>query len=83
MALLFEKRIKKQEHNSPDSEQATMLLENSQVKEQPEKGKQQTEDEFVEMEIKPAHIICPDCGGITIEGLDYCHRCGGELKPTE
>ncbi len=35
--------------------------------------------EVVEREILPAKIICPDCGGITIEGLDFCDKCGGEL----
>ncbi len=36
--------------------------------------------EVVEREILPAKIICPDCGGITLEGLDFCDKCGGELK---
>lgn len=35
--------------------------------------------EVVEREIHPAKIICPDCGGITLEGLDFCDKCGGEL----
>ncbi|HPU62854.1 MAG TPA: hypothetical protein PK304_01745 [Mobilitalea sp.] len=35
--------------------------------------------EVVEIEILPAKIICPDCGGITLEGLDFCDKCGGEL----
>lgn len=35
--------------------------------------------EVVEREILPAKIICPDCGGITIEGLEFCDKCGGEL----
>ncbi len=34
---------------------------------------------LVEREILPAKIICPDCGGITLEGLDFCDKCGGEL----
>ncbi len=38
-----------------------------------------TEYEIVEREILPAKIICPDCGGITLEGLDLCDKCGGEL----
>ena len=38
-----------------------------------------TEYEVVEREILPAKIICPDCGGITLEGLDFCDKCGGEL----
>jgi|LSQX01.2.fsa_nt_gb hypothetical protein len=37
------------------------------------------EYEIVEMEILPTKIICPDCGGITLEGLDFCDKCGGEL----
>ncbi len=35
--------------------------------------------EVLEREILPAKIICPDCGGITLEGLDFCDKCGGEL----
>lgn len=37
------------------------------------------EYEIVEKEILPKKIICPDCGGITLEGLDFCDKCGGEL----
>lgn len=37
------------------------------------------EYEVVEREIHPAKMICPDCGGITLEGLDFCDKCGGEL----
>lgn len=37
------------------------------------------EYELVEIEIMPAKIICNDCGGITLEGLDFCDKCGGEL----
>jgi hypothetical protein len=43
----------------------------------PEDGK---EYEVVEIEIHPAKIICPDCGGITLEGLEFCDKCGGELQ---
>lgn len=41
-----------------------------------------TDEEFevVEREILPAKIICPDCGGLTLEGLDFCDKCGGELQ---
>lgn len=39
-----------------------------------------TEYEIVEREIFPMKIICPDCGGETLEGLDYCDKCGGELN---
>lgn len=38
------------------------------------------EYEVVEREIAPARIICPDCGGITLEGLEFCDKCGGELQ---
>lgn len=37
------------------------------------------EYEVVEREILPNKIICPDCGGITLEGLEFCDKCGGEL----
>lgn len=37
------------------------------------------EYEVVEREMLPAKIICPDCGGITLEGLEFCDKCGGEL----
>lgn len=38
------------------------------------------EYEVVECEIHPANIVCPDCGGITLEGLDFCNKCGGEIN---
>jgi len=41
---------------------------------------QEEEYELVEIEIAPARIICPDCGGITLEGLEFCDKCGGELQ---
>lgn len=37
------------------------------------------EYEILEREILPEKIICPDCGGITLEGLDFCDKCGGTL----
>ena len=37
------------------------------------------EFEIVEMEILPNKIVCPDCGGITLEGLEFCDKCGGEI----
>lgn len=40
---------------------------------------EETEYEVVEREILPDKIICPDCGGITLEGLEFCDKCGGEL----
>jgi ribosomal protein S27AE len=37
------------------------------------------EYEIFEKEILPEKMICPDCGGITLVGLDFCDKCGGEL----
>jgi hypothetical protein len=42
--------------------------------------KDQETYEILEREILPAKIICPDCGGITLEGLEFCDKCGGELQ---
>ena len=45
-----------------------------------EDGKDENgEYELLEREILPEKIICPDCGGITLEGLEFCDKCGGEL----
>lgn len=33
----------------------------------------------LEREILPECIVCPDCGGITFDGLEFCHLCGGML----
>lgn len=38
------------------------------------------EYEIVEKEILPEKIKCPDCGGYTYEGLEFCDKCGGELE---
>ncbi len=40
---------------------------------------EEMEYEIVEKEILPEKMICPDCGGITLVGLDFCDKCGGEL----
>lgn len=44
------------------------------------KPEEEEEYELVEIEIAPARIVCPDCGGITLEGLEFCDKCGGELQ---
>ena len=49
------------------------------VEDSSEHGETEEEYEVVEREILPAKIICPDCGGITLEGLEFCDKCGGEL----
>ncbi len=43
------------------------------------KAQEEQEYEIVEKEILPEAMICPDCGGITLVGLDFCDKCGGEL----
>ena len=62
-------------------EQVEHLMEEQPVQEREvtEVEPDQEEYEIVEREILPAKIICPDCGGITLEGLDFCDKCGGEL----
>lgn len=42
-------------------------------------AKGEEEYEIVEKEILPEKMICPDCGGITLVGLEFCDKCGGEL----
>lgn len=39
----------------------------------------QCKEPILERRILPEKIICPDCGGITYEGLEFCHKCGGIL----
>jgi len=42
-------------------------------------SQEELEYEIVEKEILPEKMICPDCGGITLVGLEFCDKCGGEL----
>ena len=37
------------------------------------------DQEIIRRKITPEKMVCPDCGGITYEGLDLCHLCGGML----
>ena len=46
---------------------------------EPDKVTEEQEYEIVEKEILPEKMICPDCGGITLVGLEFCDKCGGEL----
>jgi hypothetical protein len=62
----------------------TSFEEETETLEEADPADEEAEDpdmeyEMVEREILPAKIICPDCGGITLEGLDFCDKCGGEL----
>lgn len=57
--------------SKPEQTRTTQI--NEAVPSEPE------EYEIVEKEILPEKIICPDCGGITLAGLDFCDKCGGEL----
>lgn len=69
----------------PDSEEEDIEEEEeaeAEQEEKPEAEDPETEEEYpvVEREIHPAKIICPDCGGVTLEGLEFCDKCGGELQ---
>ena len=59
------------------SEQYFKELPNGMMK-QPSEG--DCEYPILEREILPEKIICPDCGHITLEGLDYCDKCGADLN---
>ncbi len=50
-----------------------------QVQKDNKEAAEEQEYEIVEKEILPEKMICPDCGGITLVGLDFCDKCGGEL----
>jgi hypothetical protein len=51
------------------------LVENNE----PAENNETVEYEIVEKEILPEKMICPDCGGVTLVGLEFCDKCGGEL----
>lgn len=72
LSRLFNKKEQTENLNIPD-EKIDILMETEET--------QETEEvyEVLEREILPTKIICPDCGGITLEGLDFCDKCGGEL----
>ena len=92
---LFNKKKQVEEHEKEKSvkeifEEEEELLEDTTFEEETETAQEADPDddeaedpdmeyEVVEREILPAKIICPDCGGITLEGLDFCDKCGGEL----
>ena len=63
----------------PNGEEESGWNENNKVYSETGEPNEEETYEVLEREILPAKIICPDCGGITLEGLDYCDKCGGEL----
>lgn len=63
-----------------DSEEEAEIKEENSPEASPVSQETQETYEILEREIHPAKIICPDCGGITLEGLDFCDKCGGELQ---
>lgn len=89
--IFSRKELKQSEENQViaiNSEEEEVDFEDVMEEDLAEEGKQKEEEDFtqeekeyeiVEREILPTKIICPDCGGITLEGLDFCDKCGGEL----
>lgn len=75
--------IVKNENNKMDEKELEDFLENNEVV-VPEGAfinkEGNLEYEILERCIYPPKIICPDCGGITLEGLDFCDKCGGEIN---
>lgn len=66
-------------HHRNEQEELLTDDQDNREEEPKEEPAENEEYEIVEREILPAKIICPDCGGITLEGLDFCDKCGGEL----
>lgn len=58
-----------------DDQSSTVINQKEHMGGQNETG----EYEIVERTIYPEKIICPDCGGVTTEGLEFCDKCAGEL----
>lgn len=67
------------DRDDENKEEAELTLTEDQSDDPPEGDEDRTEYEVVEREILPNKILCPDCGGITLEGLEFCDKCGGEL----
>lgn len=81
LSNLFKKKI-----NASDKDETELDSQDSDIEQDSceaginSKAEAEEEYEVVEKEIHPAKIICPDCGGITLEGLEFCDKCGGELQ---
>lgn len=78
--LTEEQHIRRNRVEEEDPESEEELKED--IAEEPDASEEDSDVEYevVEREILPAKIICPDCGGITLEGLEFCDKCGGELQ---
>ncbi len=80
------KEVLKEMHHPKELEDEDPELEDEKVDDDSNSSEDEREEdpdaeyEVVEREILPAKIICPDCGGITLEGLEFCDKCGGELS---
>lgn len=72
---MFKRKVKKQEESEISTSKETEI--EVGVNQEPE------EYEVVEIEILPEKMVCPDCGGITLVGLEFCDKCGGELTNLE
>lgn len=72
---MFKRKVKKQAESDIPTPKETEI----------EIGANQEPEEYevVEIEILPEKMVCPDCGGITLVGLEFCDKCGGELTNLE
>lgn len=77
LGRLISKRISNEDKKGLDRNSTS---EEEALNETDKSSETEEEYEVVEIEISPARIICPDCGGVTLEGLQFCDKCGGELQ---
>ncbi len=77
----FTEKAEKKKRYLEETAKLTVFKENIKDENQliEEKGSQATRYPIVEIEICPQKVICSDCGGETLEGLEYCDKCGGEV----
>ncbi len=72
-------REKRNKEESPADKESSVNAGKTGREQMNNTATEETEYEIVEKEILPEKMICPDCGGITLVGLDFCDKCGGEL----
>lgn len=75
-----EEKLQELEEELDEEESGNRLFEEDKKEAASDEAEEEEEYEVVEREIHPAKIICPECGGITLEGLEFCDKCGGELQ---